>query len=70
MKFIYYFQIFVVTHEDGSAPKELNELLISHLRRGAVIVDLVAQKGGNTTLTQLNKVNYDANLGVTVIGYT
>lgn len=42
MKFIYYFQIFVVTHEDGSAPKELNELLISHLRRGAVIVDLVA----------------------------
>lgn len=40
------------------------------MRRGSVIVDLAAEKGGNTSLTQVDKVNFDANSGVHVIGYT
>ncbi|EAS01032.2 NAD(P) transhydrogenase subunit beta (macronuclear) [Tetrahymena thermophila SB210] len=56
--------------DDGSATKVLNEELCSLLRRGSVIVDLAAEKGGNTSLTQLDKVNHDVNLGIHVIGYS
>ncbi|EGR29350.1 nad beta subunit, putative, partial [Ichthyophthirius multifiliis] len=47
----------------------LNEEMCSNLKRGAVIVDLVVEKGGNCSFTQFNKVTYDQNIGITVIGY-
>lgn len=48
----------------------MNDDLCGELKRGTVIVDLAAEKGGNTSFTQVDKVHYDDFTGVRVIGYT
>ena len=62
--------ITAVLNSEGKGEKVLNQENLQHLRRGGVVVDLVAEQGGNTSLTSLDKVNYDAASGITVIGYS
>jgi len=50
------------------APKLITTEMIDSMKRGSVIVDLAAEQGGNSELTQANQVvNHQ---GVTIIGYT
>jgi len=50
------------------APKLITEEMIASMRPGAVIVDLAAERGGNTALTQPGEKVATAN-GVTILGY-
>ena len=50
------------------APKLITKEMITSMRRGSVIVDLAAEQGGNSELTQANEVV--DHEGVTIIGYT
>jgi NAD(P) transhydrogenase subunit alpha len=50
------------------APVLVSEEMIKSMKPGSVIVDLAAEAGGNTPLTEAGKV-VDAH-GVTIMGYT
>ncbi len=50
------------------APKLITDAMIRSMARGSVIVDLAAEQGGNTELTQPGEVV--VRHGVTIIGYT
>ncbi|EJU01225.1 PNTB-domain-containing protein [Dacryopinax primogenitus] len=50
------------------APKLITKEMVAAMKQGSVIVDLVAEAGGNCELTQAGKVVQ--NNGVTIIGYT
>ncbi|MEW6437720.1 MAG: Re/Si-specific NAD(P)(+) transhydrogenase subunit alpha [Pseudomonadota bacterium] len=50
------------------APKLITEEMIASMRPGAVIVDLAAERGGNTALTQPGEKVVTGN-GVTILGY-
>lgn len=50
------------------APKLITRAMIDSMKRGSVIVDLAAEQGGNSELTQPNRVV--DHQGVTIIGYT
>jgi NAD(P) transhydrogenase subunit alpha len=49
------------------APKLITKAMIGSMKPGAVIVDLAAERGGNTELTEAGKVFETAN-GVTISG--
>lgn len=51
------------------APKLVTEDIVKEMKPGSVIVDLVAEKGGNCTLTQVGKRIVTEN-GVWIIGFT
>ncbi|WP_297297006.1 Re/Si-specific NAD(P)(+) transhydrogenase subunit alpha [uncultured Methylovirgula sp.] len=50
------------------APKLITEEMIASMRPGAVIVDLAAERGGNTALTKPGEKVMTGN-GVTILGY-
>ena len=51
------------------APKLWTEDMVASMKRGSVIVDLAAEKGGNCKLTKADEKIVTDN-GVTIIGYT
>ncbi len=51
------------------APELWTEDMVQAMKRGSVIVDLAAERGGNCKLTQKDKLITTDN-GVTIIGYT
>jgi NAD(P) transhydrogenase subunit alpha len=50
------------------APKLITEEMIASMRRGSVIVDLAAERGGNTALTSAGETVETPN-GVKILGY-
>ncbi len=50
------------------APRLITEEMIAAMRRGAVIVDLAAERGGNTALTKPGETVVTAN-GIKILGY-
>lgn len=52
-----------------AAPKLITDEMMRSMRRGSVIIDLAASTGGNTVITEVDKV-VQTSYGVTVVGET
>ncbi len=50
------------------APKLINEVMIAAMRPGSIIVDLAAERGGNTALTRPGE-KFTTDNGVTILGH-
>jgi H+-translocating NAD(P) transhydrogenase subunit alpha len=50
------------------APKLITEAMIASMRPGSIIVDLAAERGGNTALTRPGE-KFTTDNGVTILGY-
>jgi NAD(P) transhydrogenase subunit alpha len=50
------------------APKLITEAMIASMRPGSIIVDLAAERGGNTALTRPGE-KFTTENGVTILGY-